>query len=86
MFVSKEINVMKTDKLTPGVEWCNEAYENADVIIYDNSYFKREYYAINGAICFISITVLSGSIIFKRMTINKGVNNINLQDRNINIK
>lgn len=41
MYVRKKLNVMRTKTLNPGVKWCNEAYENADVIIYGNSFFKK---------------------------------------------
>ena len=69
MFETKKMNVMRTNTLTPGVEWCNEAFEKADVIVYDNLFFKKEKLEPdNNLIYFLSITIIDLTITFRRIT------------------
>ena len=44
MYEKKKINVMYTNTRNPGIKWCKEAYEHADVIIMTNkSHYHRIY-------------------------------------------
>ena len=44
MHYEKKINVMRSNVQHPSYDWCKEAYENADVIIWVNN---RHYYRMN---------------------------------------
>ena len=76
---------MRTKTLNPGVKWCNEAYENADVIIYDNSFFKKEY-VTDSEVYFLFFNVLATSIIFRRIKITKNAGTISYVNQEINFK
>ena len=87
MYESKKMNVMRTNTLTPGVEWCNEAFEKADVIVYDNLFFKKEKLEPNNnSIYFSSITIIDTTITFRRLMVVKNTTRLKLLIRSIDVK
>lgn len=72
MHVPKIVNAMSTNTLSPSAEWCNEAYENADIIIYDNSIYWRVFNDINNSNAyFTSLIGYTSSYTIKRIVISK---------------
>ena len=87
MHVRKKLNVMHTDTLTPGVKWCNEAYKNADVIFYNNSFFKKDYLNNNdNSVYFSSIIITAQFVRFRVLIIKNNVGTIANINNNINYK
>ena len=85
MFVSKKLNVMRTDTLNTKVEWCNEAFENADAIIYNDRIFYRSYVdSGNSSVYFTSILPLSTNVNINRLTIKYGTPSISTISKTIN--
>lgn len=87
MFVSKEINVMKTDTQNPGFEWCKEAAKNADVIEYNNRYYYRIMSSTKDT-WFIHAQFVSTFITISRICINlkTTTNCFDFYTKNINLQ
>lgn len=86
MYEVKKINVMSTDTLTPGVEWCNEAYENADIIIYSDLIFKKDYIdKTSSSIYFSNFVITPTGFTLSRVLIKKGSNKISYVGKNIKL-
>lgn len=85
MYESKKINVMRTDTSSPGVDWCNEAYENADIIIYRNYFLRKVTEGSGNVVNFSSIVVGQTNIGFFQITIKKDTGYISSIYKNISV-
>ena len=85
MYLPKKVNVMRTNTLNTGIEWCNEAFKHADVIIYNKDNFFKSYVDIAARVaCFTLIVPFATALIGERLIVKPDTPNIGYTTKSIN--